>query len=211
MADHYAEKMAEASSASYTVTQHAARGAITDRSGHGAGPGRPPYTMYTCGFRRRRAPNLRETVKTIAGPDRRQGCGNTACRLLFCRFGRGAAGDPGRWTAIGGRHLLPAPGWCKAARCGWPRGAYAHWPDGTIAAPRAGLHGAGHRRTVARCQGRRGWRWTRSMGQSGLEAAYDDPAARAGRPAARSTSVWTVLCAATVQTSHPCTRRSRWC
>lgn len=32
MADHYAEKAAEASSASYTVEQHAARGAITDRN-----------------------------------------------------------------------------------------------------------------------------------------------------------------------------------
>ena len=33
MADHYAQKMAEASSASYTLPQHAARGVITDRSG----------------------------------------------------------------------------------------------------------------------------------------------------------------------------------
>ena len=32
-ADYYADKAAEASSASYTVTQHAARGAIVDSAG----------------------------------------------------------------------------------------------------------------------------------------------------------------------------------
>ena len=50
MADHYAQKMAEASSASYTLPQHAARGAITARSGR-----MRQSTTYTCGFPPRRA------------------------------------------------------------------------------------------------------------------------------------------------------------
>ena len=65
MADHYAQKMAEASSASYTLPQHAARGAITDRSGTVLAQDETVYDIYL----RVPAPpgtNLRETVNTIA-------------------------------------------------------------------------------------------------------------------------------------------------
>ena len=65
MADHYAQKMAEASSASYTLPQHAARGAITDRSGTVLAQDETVYDVYL----RVPAPpgtNLRETVNTIA-------------------------------------------------------------------------------------------------------------------------------------------------
>ena len=73
-ADYYADKAAEASSASYTVTQHAARGAIVDSAGH-----RPARDR-----------------KSHREPDRQQGCGNTACCLFCCRVGGGAARDAGR-------------------------------------------------------------------------------------------------------------------
>ena len=65
MADHYAQKMAEASSASYTLPQHAARGAITDRSGTVLAQDETVYDVYL----RVPAPpgtNLRETANTIA-------------------------------------------------------------------------------------------------------------------------------------------------
>ncbi|MUT97483.1 MAG: hypothetical protein EP147_17925 [Subdoligranulum sp.] len=65
MADHYAQKKAEASSASYTLPQHAARGAITDRSGTVLAQDETVYDVYL----RVPAPpgtNLRETVNTIA-------------------------------------------------------------------------------------------------------------------------------------------------
>ena len=54
-ADYYADKAAEASSASYTVTQHAARGAIVDSAGS-FWPATPPCMTSTCASRRRRAP-----------------------------------------------------------------------------------------------------------------------------------------------------------
>ena len=64
MADHYAQKMAEAGSASYTLPQHAARGTITDRSGTVLAQDETVYDVYL----RVPAPpgtNLRETVNTI--------------------------------------------------------------------------------------------------------------------------------------------------
>ena len=66
MADHYAKKLEQASQTSYTVRIPAARGSIVDRSGTAL-------------------------VQDKRTGSRRQGCGNTACRLLFCRFGGGTA------------------------------------------------------------------------------------------------------------------------
>ena len=64
MADHYAEKAAQASSASYTVEQHAARGAITDRSGTVLARDTTVYDLYL----RVPAPpgtRMQETVQTL--------------------------------------------------------------------------------------------------------------------------------------------------
>ena len=55
-ADYYADKAAEASSASYTVTQHAARGAIVWTAPGSFWPVTPPCMTSTCASRRRRAP-----------------------------------------------------------------------------------------------------------------------------------------------------------
>ena len=83
-ADYYADKAAEASSASYTVTQHAARGAIVDSAGVVLAR---DTTVYDRPARHR---------KSHREPDRQQGCGNTACCLFCCRVGGGAARDAGR-------------------------------------------------------------------------------------------------------------------
>ena len=94
-ADYYADKAAEASSASYTVTQHAARGAIVDSAGVVLARDTTVYDVYL----RIPAPpgtDLRETVKSHREPDRQQGCGNTACAFFCCRVGGGAARDAGR-------------------------------------------------------------------------------------------------------------------
>ena len=64
MADHYADKAAEASSASYTVTQHAARGPILDAGGTVLARDATVYDIYL----RIPAPpgtDLRKTVQTI--------------------------------------------------------------------------------------------------------------------------------------------------
>ena len=64
MADHYADKAAEASSASYTVTQHAARGPILDAGGAVLARDATVYDIYL----RIPAPpgtDLRKTVQTI--------------------------------------------------------------------------------------------------------------------------------------------------
>ena len=63
-ADYYADKAAEASSASYTITQHAARGVITDANGVVLARDTTVYDLYL----RIPAPpgtDLRETVKNI--------------------------------------------------------------------------------------------------------------------------------------------------
>ena len=63
-ADYYADKAAEASSASYTVTQHAARGAIVDSAGVVLARDTTVYDVYL----RIPAPpgtDLRKTVKAI--------------------------------------------------------------------------------------------------------------------------------------------------
>ena len=63
-ADYYADKAAEASSASYTVTQHAARGAIVDSAGVVLARDTTVYDVYL----RIPAPpgtDLRETIKAI--------------------------------------------------------------------------------------------------------------------------------------------------
>ena len=64
MADHYADKAAEASSASYTVTQHAARGPILDAGGTVLARDATVYDIYL----RIPAPpgtDMRKTVQTI--------------------------------------------------------------------------------------------------------------------------------------------------
>ena len=118
MADHYAQKMAEASSASYTLPQHAARGAITDRSGTVLAQDETVYDVYL----RVPAPpgtNLRETVNTIAALTTAPGWYKAA----WCGWPRGAyaAGRmaqfcPTRWVLRGrsppNSGPLPGPrGW----------------------------------------------------------------------------------------------------
>lgn len=92
MADHYAKKLEQASQTSYTVRIPAARGSIVDRSGTALVQDDTVYDLALCVP----APpdtEMAQTLQTLKELDRsrRQGCGNTACRLLFCRFGGGTA------------------------------------------------------------------------------------------------------------------------
>ncbi|MFR3227351.1 MAG: hypothetical protein ACLTNY_10400, partial [Blautia massiliensis (ex Durand et al. 2017)] len=64
MADHYAAKAAQASSVSYTVEQHAARGSITDRNGTVLARDTTVYDLYL----RVPAPpgtRMQQTVQTL--------------------------------------------------------------------------------------------------------------------------------------------------
>lgn len=87
-ADYYADKAAEASSASYTVTQHAARGAIVDSAGVVLARDTTVYDVY---LRIPAPPGHRPARdrKSHREPDRQQGCGNTAC----CLFAAASAGS----------------------------------------------------------------------------------------------------------------------
>ena len=91
MADHYAKKLEQASQTSYTVRIPAARGSIVDRSGTALVQDDTVYDLALCVP----APpdtEMAQTLQTLKKTgSRRQGCGNTACRLLFCRFGGGTA------------------------------------------------------------------------------------------------------------------------
>ena len=96
-ADHYAEKAAEASSASYTVTQRAARGAITDRSGEVLARDTTVYDLYL----RIPAPpgtDLRETVPAI---ERLTGGKDVETQLaaFSAAVSAGNCWWPKRWTA----------------------------------------------------------------------------------------------------------------
>ena len=169
MADHYAQKMAEASSASYTLPQHAARGAITDRSGTVLAQDETVYDVYL----RVPAPpgtNLRETVNTIAaltgGKDVETQlaafCSAVSAGELPVTQGLDSIG-----TAAYYRAGLVQNGAVRLAARGVRR-----WPDGTILPHTLGFTGpvTAEQWPAARAQG---LAMDATIGQNGLEAAYD--------------------------------------
>ena len=97
-ADYYADKAAEASSASYTITQHAARGVITDANGVVLARDTTVYDLYL----RIPAPpgtDLRETVKNI---ETLTGSKDVETQLAaFC-----SAASAGSWPWPGARMLI---------------------------------------------------------------------------------------------------------
>ena len=201
MADHYAQKMAEASSASYTLPQHAARGAITDRSGTVLAQDETVYDVYL----RVPAPpgtNLRETVNTIAALT---GGKDVETQLAaFC-----SAVSAGELPVTQGLDSIGAATYYRAGlvQSGAVRLAargVRHWPDGTILPHTLGFTGpiTAEQWPAARAQG---LAMDATIGQNGLEAAYDDPAARAGRPAADQRRFGRCN-AGNHADIHPCTR-----
>ena len=169
-ADYYADKAAEASSASYTITQHAARGVITDANGVVLARDTTVYDLYL----RIPAPpgtDLRETVKNI---ETLTGSKDVETQLAaFCSaasagelaVARGADAD--MLTAFYTAGLVQSGAVRPAAR------GVRSWMGGTLLPHALGLTGP---ITAAQWPAAkaRGLAMDAVIGQSGLEAAYDD-------------------------------------
>lgn len=169
-ADYYADKAAEASSASYTITQHAARGVITDANGVVLARDTTVYDLYL----RIPAPpgtDLRETVKNI---ETLTGSKDVETQLAaFCSaasagelaVARGADAD--MLTAFYTAGLVQSGAVRPAAR------GVRSWPGGMLLPHALGLTGP---ITAAQWPAAkaRGLAMDAVIGQSGLEAAYDD-------------------------------------
>lgn len=169
-ADYYADKAAEASSASYTVTQHAARGAIVDSAGVVLARDTTVYDVYL----RIPAPpgtDLRETVKAI---ESLTGSKDVETQLAAF-FAAASAGELPVTQGVGSDVLtsfykadLVQSGAVRAAA----RGVRTR-PNGTLLPHALGFTGpiTAEQWPTAR---RRGLAMDAVIGQSGLEAAYDD-------------------------------------
>ena len=169
-ADYYAVKAAEASSASYTVTQHAARGAIVDSAGVVLARDTTVYDVYL----RIPAPpgtDLRETVKAI---ESLTGSKDVETQLAAF-FAAASAGELPVMQGVGSDVLtsfykadLVQSGAVRAAARG-----VRTWPNGTLLPHALGFTGpiTAEQWPTAR---RRGLAMDAGIGQSGLEAAYDD-------------------------------------
>lgn len=170
MADHYAEKVAEASSASYTVEQHAARGTITDRNGTVLARDTTVYDLYL----RIPAPpgtNLQETVQTVQAIT---GGKDVETQLAaFCSAV--SAGellvleslDSSAMTELYRAGLVQSGAVRLAAR------GQRTWPDGTLLPHALGFTGPITAEQWPAAQ-EKGLAMDSIIGQSGLEAAYDD-------------------------------------
>lgn len=169
-ADYYADKAAEASSASYTVTQHAARGAIVDSAGVVLARDTTVYDVYL----RIPAPpgtDLRETVKAIESLT-----GSKDVETQLAAFF--AAASAGELPVMQGVSSDVLTSFYKAAlvQSGAVRAAargVRTWPNGTLLPHALGFTGpiTAEQWPTAR---RRGLAMDAVIGQSGLEAAYDD-------------------------------------
>lgn len=169
-ADYYADKAAEASSASYTVTQHAARGAIVDSAGVVLARDTTVYDIYL----RIPAPpgtDLRKTVKAI---ESLTGSKDVETQLAAF-FAAASAGELPVAQGVGSDVLtsfykadLVQSGAVRAAARG-----VRTWPNGTLLPHALGFTGpiTAEQWPTAR---RRGLAMDAVIGQSGLEAAYDD-------------------------------------
>ena len=169
-ADYYADKAAEASSASYTVTQNAARGAIVDSAGVVLARDTTVYDVYL----RLPAPpgtDLRETVKAI---ESLTGSKDVETQLAAF-FAAASAGELPVIQGVGSDVLtsfykadLVQSGAVRAAARG-----VRTWPNGTLLPHALGFTGpiTAEQWPTAR---RRGLAMDAVIGQSGLETAYDD-------------------------------------
>lgn len=169
-ADYYADKAAEASSASYTVTQHAARGAIVDSAGVVLARDTTVYDVYL----RIPAPpgtDLRKTVKAI---ESLTGSKDVETQLAAF-FAVASAGELPVAQGVGSDVLtsfykadLVQSGAVRAAARG-----VRTWPNGTLLPHALGFTGpiTAEQWPTAR---RRGLAMDAVIGQSGLESAYDD-------------------------------------
>lgn len=170
MADHYAEKLAEASSASYTVEQHAARGAITDRNGVVLARDTTVYDLYL----RIPAPpgsNLQETVQTVqaitGGKDVETQLAAFCSALSAGELLVMESLSSDQMTAIYRAGLVQSGAVRLAAR------GVRTWPEGTLLPHALGFTGPITAEQWPAAQ-EKGLAMDSIVGQSGLEAAYDD-------------------------------------
>ena len=170
MADHYAEKAAEASSASYTVEQHAARGMITDRNGTVLARDTTVYDVYL----RVPAPpgtDLTETVQTMQALT---GGKDVETQLAaFCSAVSAGellvmeAVDSETMTALYQSGLVQSGAIRLSAR------GERSWPEGTLLPHALGFTGPITAEEWPAAQAK-GLAMDSIVGQSGLEEAYDD-------------------------------------
>ena len=168
-ADYYADKAAEASSASYTVTQHAARGPILDAGGTVLARDATVYDIYL----RIPAPpgtDLRKTVQTI---EELTGSKDVETQLAaFCSAASAGElavarnADSALLTALYRAGLVQSGAVLPAAR------GVRSWPDGALLPHALGFTGplTAEQWPAAK---QRGLAMDAVIGQSGLEAAYD--------------------------------------
>ena len=170
MADHYAEKAAEASSASYTVEQHAARGMITDRNGTVLARDTTVYDVY---LRVPASPgtDLTETVQTMQALT---GGKDVETQLAaFCSAVSAGellvmeAVDSETMTALYQSGLVQSGAIRLSAR------GERSWPEGTLLPHALGFTGpiTAEEWPAAKAKG---LAMDSIVGQSGLEEAYDD-------------------------------------
>ena len=170
MADHYAEKAAEASSASYTVEQHAARGMITDRNGTVLARDTTVYDVYL----RVPAPPGTDLTETVQRMQALTGGKDVETQLAaFCSAVSAGellvleAVDSETMTALYQSGLVQSGAIRLSAR------GERSWPEGTLLPHALGFTGpiTAEEWPAAKAKG---LAMDSIVGQSGLEKAYDD-------------------------------------
>ena len=170
MADHYAEKAAEASSASYTVEQHAARGMITDRNGTVLARDTTVYDVYL----RVPAPPGTDLTETVQRMQALTGGKDVETQLAaFCSAVSAGellvmeAVDSETMTALYQSGLVQSGAIRLSAR------GERSWPEGTLLPHALGFTGpiTAEEWPAAKAKG---LAMDSIVGQSGLEEAYDD-------------------------------------
>ena len=170
MADHYAEKAAEASSASYTVEQHAARGMITDRNGTVLARDTTVYDVYL----RVPAPPGTDLTETVQRMQALTGGKDVETQLAaFCSAVSAGellvleAVDSETMTALYQSGLVQSGAIRLSAR------GERSWPEGTLLPHALGFTGPITAEDWPAAQAK-GLAMDSIVGQSGLEEAYDD-------------------------------------
>ena len=170
MADHYAEKAAEASSASYTVEQHAARGMITDRNGTVLARDTTVYDVYL----RVPAPPGTDLTETVQRMQALTGGKDVETQLAaFCSAVSAGellvleAVDSETMTALYQSGLVQSGAIRLSAR------GERSWPEGPLLPHALGFTGPITAEEWPAAQAK-GLAMDSIVGQSGLEEAYDD-------------------------------------
>lgn len=169
MADHYAEKAAQASSASYTVEQHAARGAITDRSGTVLARDTTVYDLYL----RVPAPPGTQMQQTVQTLEELTGGKDVETQLAaFCSAVSAGELLIRKDLDAGTIEALYRAGLVQSGAVRLDARGERTWPDGTLLPHALGFTGPVTAEQWPDVQAQ-GLPMDSILGQSGLEKAYD--------------------------------------